>query len=170
MKPAIAIIAIIAVVGLFEMGCGGNPMQVNDSQPTPAADHTRVPPKPTSTPTVNRVEIGVGGSVKLSGQGIRISFDRVVEDSRCPGNVVCVWAGKAVIELTVTEADITAVVRLSLMPGSVIASPWAKVSTSNPDSGDISIRLTNLAEYPGSDDGEEGSGPMAVLDVMVGSG
>ena len=168
-KPAIVTIATIAVVGLFVMGCGGKPTQVNGSQPTPPADDARVPSKPTPTPTVHRVEIGVGGSHKLSVQNFTISFDQVLEDSRCPANVVCIWAGKAVIELTVTEGDNTAVVRLSLMPGSTIESPWAKVSTSKPDSGDISIRLTGLEEYPGSDDDKEGRGPMAVLDVMIGS-
>lgn len=35
----------------------------------------------------------VGGSV------LRVSFARVVEDSRCPVDVVCVWAGNARVEL-----------------------------------------------------------------------
>ncbi len=144
MKTAIATIAIIAVVGLLAMACGGKATPVNDSQPTPVPTYTTVPPTPTPMPTVHRVEIGLGGSVDLSGQGIGISFDRVVEDSRCPANVVCVSAGKTVIEVTVTEADISGVVRLSLAPGSGIESPWARVASSQPGPEDISIRLTSL--------------------------
>ena len=74
------------------------------------------------------------------------------------------------IELTVTEADISAVVRLSLEPGSGIESPWARVASSQPGSEDISIRLTSLEGYPGSDGNEEGGGPTAVLEVMVDRG
>lgn len=35
----------------------------------------------------------VGGSV------LKVSFAQVLEDSRCPIDVVCVWAGNAVVEL-----------------------------------------------------------------------
>jgi len=38
-------------------------------------------------------ELPVGGSV------VKIVFARVVEDSRCPIDVVCVWQGNAVAEL-----------------------------------------------------------------------
>ena len=103
-------------------------------------------------------------------QGIGISFDEVVEDSRCPANVVCVWAGEAVIELTVTEADTSAVVRLSLRPGSHIKSPWVRVTNSQPGSEDISIRLTSLEPYPGSDADTEGGVLTAVLEVLVNRG
>ncbi len=38
-------------------------------------------------------EKSVGGSVLM------VSFARVVEDSRCPEDVVCVWEGNALVEL-----------------------------------------------------------------------
>ena len=114
------------------------------------------------TPNVHRVEIGLGESVQLPDQGIGISFDQVLEDSRCPANVVCVWAGEAVIELTVTEADASALVRLSLRPG--------RVPNSQPGSEDISIRLTSLEPYPGSDADKEGGVLTAALEIMVHEG
>ena len=128
MKTTIAIITIIAVVVLLAMACGGKPTPVDDPQPTQVPTSSPVPPTPTPmpTPTVLRVEFRLGESVELPGQGIGISFDQVLEDSRCPANVVCVWAGKAVIELTVTEADTSAVVRPSLEPGTGIESPWVQ--------------------------------------------
>ena len=159
MKTAVATIAIIAAVGLFAIACGGKPTPVDDSQPTLVPTYTPAPPTPSpmQTPTDHRVEIGLGASVELPGNDIGISFDRIVEDSRCPANVVCISAGKVVIELTLTEANSSAVVRLYLEPGSGIESPWAAVPRSQHRSGDISIRLTSL----------EGEGPAAVLEVMV---
>lgn len=32
-------------------------------------------------------------------EGLRVTFTRVLEDSRCPVDVVCVWAGNAKVEL-----------------------------------------------------------------------
>ena len=193
MNTAKAVITIIAVVGLFAMACSDRPTPVDESQPIPVPTSTPVPPtpkpvdesQPISAPTptpvpptptpmpmpnVHRVEIGLGGSVQLPDQGIGISFDEVVEDSRCPANVVCVWAGEAVIELTVTEADTSVVVRPSQEPGSPIKSPWVRVTSSQPGSEDISIRLISLWGYPGSDGNEGGGGPTAVLEVMVDRG
>ncbi len=146
------------------------PTPVDESQPISAPTSTPVPPTPTPMPNVHRVEIGLGGSVQLPDQGIGISFDRVVEDSRCPANVVCIWAGEVVIELTVTEADTSVVVRLSLRPGSPIKSPWVRATSSQPGSEDISIRLISLWAYPGSDGNEGGGGPTALLEVMVDRG
>ena len=131
------------MIGLIATACEPS----SATQPAPGES-----PLVRPTPTVHRVEIGLGGSVELPDQGIGISFDRVVEDSRCPTNVVCVWAGEAVIELTVTGADTSAVVRLSLEPGSGIESPWVRVASSQPGSEDISVRVTSL----------EGEGPTAV--------
>jgi len=170
MKTTIATIAIIAGVGLLAMTCDGKTTPVNGSQPTPGPTYTPGPLTPAPMPTVYHVEIPLGGSVELSGQGIGISFDRVVEDSRCPANVVCVWAGKATVALTVTEADTSAIVRTSLVPGSNIESPWSGVASPRPGSEDISIRLTSLKGFPGPDDNKESGGPSAVLEVMIGSG
>lgn len=33
---------------------------------------------------------------------VKLKFDQVLEDSRCPANVVCVWAGRARIQVAVT--------------------------------------------------------------------
>ncbi len=157
MKTLIATITVVTIIGLIATACE----PASDTPPAPGSSPLVQP-----TPTVHRVEVGLGESVELPDQGIGISFDRVVEDSLCPANVVCIWAGEAVIELTVTEADTSAVVRPSLEPDSAIASPWVRVASSQPGSEDISIRLTSLEGYPGSDDNKEGGGPTAVLEVM----
>ncbi len=157
MKTSIVTLTIVTMIGLIAAACEPS----SATQPAPGSSPLVQP-----TPTGHRVEIGLGGSVELPAKGIGISFDRVLEDSRCPTNVVCVWAGKVVVELTVTEADTSATARPSLEPGSGIESPWTRVASSQPRSEDISIRLISLELYPGSDNGNEGGVPTAVLEVM----
>lgn len=46
----------------------------------------------------------VGQSAELSGTRLRLRFEQVREDSRCPADVVCVWGGNARMRLTI-DAD-----------------------------------------------------------------
>jgi len=39
---------------------------------------------------------------------VRVSFTQVVEDSRCPASVACVWQGNAAIRLDIRTAGGTA--------------------------------------------------------------
>jgi hypothetical protein len=43
-----------------------------------------------------------GKTVQLAGTGVRVTFLEVVNDSRCPVDVVCVTAGDAEVRLAVT--------------------------------------------------------------------
>lgn len=61
-----------------------------------------------STGVVERFEFGepfplVVGQQAVSADGsAAVHFTRVVTDSRCSPEVVCVWAGEAIIELRIT--------------------------------------------------------------------
>lgn len=48
------------------------------------------------------LSLSIGQGVSITGEDLVISFEDVTEDSRCPRNVTCVWAGRVscVIELT----------------------------------------------------------------------
>lgn len=48
----------------------------------------------------------VGQSVTISGEELEIRFVEVVEDSRCPRDVTCVWEGKVscIVEITYRES------------------------------------------------------------------
>lgn len=53
-----------------------------------------------NSPQLNRnFDLQVGQSVKIEGTRLRVSFVSVAEDSRCPQNVECVWAGNAKVVL-----------------------------------------------------------------------
>ena len=183
MKTTIAIITIIAIVGLSGIAGAGQPTPGPGPQETLVKTvtpvlSTAVPPsvvlplpggKALAQPALDgyRVEIGLGYSVTLPGQGIGISFDRVVEDSRCPENVMCIWAGRAEIGLTVTQADTTTEVIVSIEPSSGVNSPWARVAGVGPESEYIDVRLISLELYPSADDHKQGVTHTAVLEIKV---
>lgn len=49
-------------------------------------------------------EVRVGQKVCDEASGLEIEFVRVVEDSRCPEGVDCIWAGRVVIEVKAARA------------------------------------------------------------------
>jgi hypothetical protein len=72
---------------------------------------------------------------------ISVAFDGVSEDSRCPRDVQCVWAGNGAIRLTLTGGDESEVVILNstLDPHQVSFGPY-------------SIGFRDLTPYPISRD------------------
>jgi hypothetical protein len=75
----------------------------------------------------------VGATAAVSGNSARITFNRVTSDSRCPIDVVCVWAGDAPIELTIAREGSTEARTLSLI------APKNEVVV-----GDLRIRFVGL--------------------------
>ncbi len=49
-------------------------------------------------------DIRVGQWVTIEGERLRVTFDRVSEDSRCPEGVQCVWAGNAKVVLRLSKS------------------------------------------------------------------
>ena len=63
---------------------------------------------PTSpTPSLNEeFVLAPGQTAAVNGTNVRLTFERVKEDSRCPTDVTCVWEGDAVVVLKVkAEAE-----------------------------------------------------------------
>ncbi len=51
------------------------------------------------------IKVPLGDTVILD--GLHIQFMEVLEDSRCPSDVQCVWAGQAKVKVLVTRGDKT---------------------------------------------------------------
>ena len=49
------------------------------------------------------VTLAIGASVRLAPAGTLVSFDKVLSDSRCRPEMMCVWAGSVRVRLTVSE-------------------------------------------------------------------
>ena len=82
--------------------------------------------------------LAVGKSATISGTDYRLTFNRVTEDSRCPVDVQCVWAGDAKIELTVSRSSAPGDTRvISLTP------PNSEATV-----GELRIRVVSLAPTP----------------------
>jgi len=63
-----------------------------------------------------------GKTAEIQGRNLRIRFEEVLEDSRCPAGVQCVWAGDARVVLRLTQSGREASVdtlRLTLEPHAV---------------------------------------------------
>lgn len=52
-------------------------------------------------------ELGLGEQVNLDNQGLSITFNELLEDSRCPKGVTCFWAGNAKVALQINEHEAT---------------------------------------------------------------
>ncbi len=56
-------------------------------------------------------ELKAGETRQLSDTNLQLRFDGVAQDSRCPIGVQCVWAGDAVVELTLERPPAAAETR-----------------------------------------------------------
>jgi len=69
-----------------------------------------------------------GEAVRINGSVLRIGFDRIIGDSRCPVDAVCVWMGDAAVEVGIaagTGPTFPLVLHTALAPRSVV---WNGVS------------------------------------------
>ncbi len=49
------------------------------------------------------VSLPVGKSCVIAAENLQLTFLRVVEDSRCPKGAQCIWAGQAIIALSIKK-------------------------------------------------------------------
>lgn len=47
----------------------------------------------------------IGQTASIAGENLKIRFDEVVEDSRCPKGVTCIWAGRVSCIVQLTDSD-----------------------------------------------------------------
>lgn len=112
-------IALIACATL-SCGCAAHPVQ-----PT--------------VPLQQHFDLRVGASATLP-DGVKVRFDGVTSDSRCPLDVVCVWAGEGVVAVSLSQTP---------------AMPVQRELRTTPDGSEATyashtIKLVALAPYPKS--------------------
>ena len=95
----------------------------------------------TTTSTVDpgaSFTLAPGETAAVKGADARITFKRVTDDSRCPVDVTCVWAGDAKIEITISRNGAPDETRiLSITP------PKHEATV-----GNLRIRFVSLAPVP----------------------
>lgn len=75
------------------------------------------------------------------GEDVHITFVEVIEDSRCPKNVMCVQAGRVVIKLTVDGGSLTAAEEVTLALQSAPGGESVEVAG-------MRIQLADVQPYP----------------------
>lgn len=99
------------------------------------------------------LELPVGRSAN-NGE-ITVTFDGVSEDSRCPGDVQCVWAGNGAIRLTLEGGDESEVVIVNstLQPRQVSFFGYV-------------IGFRDLTPYPATNEPSDPSAYVATISVV----
>lgn len=90
-------------------------------------------------------ELAIGDAVRVGAHTVR--FLDVLEDSRCPANVTCVWQGRAVVRVQIDGGETMA-----------IAIPHGIPSADHPSQlalGERSLAALNLLPYPGTPEASE---------------
>lgn len=108
-------------------------------------------------PAGREFDIAVSQAVEVQGTPLTIRFSGVGEDSRCPVDVQCVWAGNAVVRLTITTsggASTDAALNTTLDPKSTTASGYT-------------IRLAALKPVPRSGTTIPATAYVATLEVRA---
>ena len=119
----IASLAVVALLGASAgSGCLGSPTQ------------------PSPLPLGQSFELRSGTTAALRG-GLKVTFDSVGSDSRCPMDALCVWAGDAVVKLALSQSGVG--------PGEreLHTQPTGSEATYST----YSIKLQALSPYPRSD-------------------
>ncbi|MCH8061920.1 MAG: hypothetical protein IH861_05405, partial [Chloroflexi bacterium] len=92
------------------------------------------------------VDVRYGTTLYLDHLGLEFHFADVLEDSRCPANALCIWAGQARVLIGVTAQ------------GEDLGQHELRLEGGSDSSGDVTIgafelRLVALDPYPGTADG-----------------
>lgn len=87
--------------------------------------------------------IKIGQQMKIEGEDLQVKFAAVSEDSRCPENVNCIWAGNAEVALDLIQGQCTTLLKLNTHQNSP--------GTEEGKSGRYRVKLVKLDPYPRSD-------------------
>ena len=99
------------------------------------------PSAPRVVSLAERFTLAPGQTAEVEGTGLRVTFESVSADSRCPVDVTCVWEGDAVVMVSVQAT------------GSARLQHELHTSGRYPteaDAGDYRVRLVEVAPAPRS--------------------
>ena len=112
-----------------------------------------------SVPPRIGVKIPLGDHIFM--EDYRIGFEKVIEDSRCPTGVDCVWEGRAVVGLSIVAPDGSTEQKEVIIKPTVVKADQLPVLISGEN---WAIRVLALQPYP-----EEPAIPMEYKLVVSGN-
>ena len=128
---------VLAISGLL-VSCGGS--GTTDPQ------GNNPPNWPAGKTTDHVIAVDFGETVSIESENLEVTFESIIQDSRCPSDVICIWQGVGVIQLRVVElpAD-TQYVTVSIFGG---CQGWCGTNGPVCDTLDYRFRLLSLEPYP----------------------
>jgi hypothetical protein len=102
---------------------------------------------------IDTLSVRLNQSSFADGGRLEIRFDARVADSRCPANVVCVWAGDAHVRIATRVAGgafVTADLHSALNPQKVVVDRYT-------------ITMVGMTPYPGT--GQDDTSPVLIVRV-----
>lgn len=72
-----------------------------NTQPQSSSHQIAVPYTPLQG-MQKKLTIGSTQRFEVSGQQVEVTFEQIIEDSRCPKDVVCIWEGQAKLQFAVS--------------------------------------------------------------------
>jgi hypothetical protein len=107
--------------GQIAIGQQNNDNAQGQPQTSPAVQSTVQAPayKAVQGGSQKTVQLGKTTQFDVNGQRVDVTFMSILEDSRCPKDVVCIWEGQARLKFTVSipSANINKVVEATLRAG-----------------------------------------------------
>lgn len=97
-RPHFPIVGLLALAIVAGTSCA-NPLACDPAGASCAS------PRASTAVVGQDFELAPGGFATVSGTMLIVSFRNIVADSRCPTDVVCVWAGSASADLRVDLSD-----------------------------------------------------------------
>lgn len=91
-----------------------------------------------------QVRMKEGSDIFLTPDKVTVRFIKMMTDSRCPKNVVCVWEGLAIIRVDVTRDTEQPTVLLLAIPG-LVSTPYRRNTL---EASGYYITLLQLDPYP----------------------
>lgn len=88
---------VLSLMCVLSSGCAGRNDSTGDS--VPIEEHTE------EAVLERDFKIKYGQELTVKGQDLKVKFDSLLEDSRCPSDVKCVWEGDAKILISVRRAN-----------------------------------------------------------------
>lgn len=108
-----------------------------------------------SVPLNQQFTLAPGEAASIDGTGVRVQFIRVMADSRCPADALCIWVGDATVHLRVFAGAATSDYDLHT----------ASSEQSSIEHGGMRISLVQLQPYPFSHRTIQPSDYRATLEV-----
>lgn len=152
MKQLLILIILLFVVAFFWLFIYTHyDAGISNIFPKPVQDVANTPSSPqipaTSTPKEAMKAVTIGLNQKAVFNDVVIKALAVAEDSRCPSDVECVWAGRVMIEVNVSTKDGTLIKSAKLEEKKSFVAGGARITLAQVEPYPVSTKEIEDGDY-----------------------